>query len=193
MAWSTYSELYGYPRSDSPRSQPISSKCPWSYSLGLTALQRRQHTSHEHRFAPSVRQPTQSLQQQVSHNQVNQQQQLVQLQSSQTTLRLNQQTLCQQQQLPQSLLSHPLTLILGQPLMEVGQSSSRCHCIQPTVALPTPLEIQSISNVATNGRLSLIPNADRAARILDTIYETHKRSAGTHTFLSLPLLYAIEI
>ena len=174
-----------------PRSQPISSKCPWSYSLGLTALQRRQHTSHEHRFSPSIRQPTQSLQQ-VSH-QVNQQQQLVQLQSSQKTLCLNQQTLCQQQQLPQSLLSHPLTSILGQPLMGVGQNISRCHCIQPTVALPTPLEIQPISNVATNGRLSLIPNADRAARILDTIYETHKRSAGTHTFLSLPLLHAIEI
>ena len=184
---STYSELYGYPRSDSHSPQPISSKCPWSHSLELTALQRRQHTSQERSFLSSSRQPTESLQQ-FSH-QVNQQQQLIQLPSSQTTLCLNQQTQYQQQQLPQSLLSHPHTPILGQPLMGVGQSSSSCHCIQPTAPLPKPVEIQSISNVATNGRLSLIPNAERAARILDSIYETHKRSAGIHTFLSPPLFH----
>lgn len=136
-----------------------------------------------------------SSQQEFGHLQLTRHhQQFLQRQRSLTMLYQPQQsTYQQQQQLNQSPLPQPL-YPLGVSQMDIGQTTSPSYTVQQVIPPQTfarsQVESPSISNSSGRARNNLISNAERATHLLDSFYETHKRSAGfcPHLFNFLFLL-----
>lgn len=181
MDFGTYSQFVAHRSSgfNIPQSSNHSN-CTCTYCQSNLALQQS-----ELLFSHSSDQSAYYFQQ--FHNQQQQPQppnQFAHQQPTQGILYPNQQTLSQQQgPFPRSLLPQPLAHFSGQSQMGVRPTLPLYQSTQPNVPQQTPIQnrdcIISGSNVPATAQPQMIVNLERATLLLNSIYETHKRSAGT--------------